>query len=98
VGACLRRVLAEPPAAALRAGVLFELGQLETMQAPVAAVGHLTEAVESAADGPRRGEIALALSEALALGGRFRDAVDLLATAAAEASDERCGERCRPRC
>lgn len=89
---CLRRVLAEPPPAALRAGVLFELGQLETMQAPAAAAGHLTEALESTADWPRRGEIALALSEALALGGRFRDAVDLLASTAAEASDQRCRE------
>lgn len=86
---CLRRVLAEPPPAVLRADVLSELGQLETMQAPVAAAGHLTEALEATADWPRRGEIALALSEALALGGRFRDAVDLLAAVAAEAGDER---------
>ncbi len=81
---CLERALAEPPPPAERAGVLFELGQLETMQAPAAAAGHLTEALAGTADWPRRGDIALSLSEALALGGRFAEAVDLLAAAAGE--------------
>lgn len=85
---CLQRALAEPPPVQVRADVLFELGGLETMQAPAAAVGHLTEALTGTTGWPRRGEIALALSEALALGGRFADAVELLARTAAEAGDE----------
>jgi DNA-binding CsgD family transcriptional regulator len=89
---CLQRVLAEPPPAAERAEVLFGLGQLETMQAPVSAAEHLSEALAGTADWPRRGEIAQALSESLALAGRFADAVDLLARTAAEAGDERARE------
>ncbi len=89
---CLQRVLAEPPRAALRADVLFELGQLEATQAPPAAVAHLTEALAGTADWPRRGEIALALGEALALGGCFADAMDLLERIAAEPADERSRE------
>ena len=89
---CLQRVLAEPPPAAERAEVLFGLGQLETMQAPVSAAVHLGEALAGTADWPRRGEIAQALSESLALAGRFADAVDLLARTAAEAGDERARE------
>ena len=85
---CLQRVLAEPPPAAMRAGVLLELGQLEAMQAPAAAVSHLTEALAESPDWPRRGAISLTLGEALALGGRFSEAVDLLARTAAEAADE----------
>ena len=85
---CLQRVLAGPPPAAMRAGVLLELGQLEAMQAPAAAVSHLTEALAESPDWPRRGAISLTLSEALALGGRFSEAVDLLARTAAEAADE----------
>jgi hypothetical protein len=84
----LRRALAEPPAASLRADVLFELGQLETMQEPAEAAGHLSEALTGTAEWPRRGEITLALSEALALGGRFADAVGLLARTAAEVGEE----------
>jgi hypothetical protein len=82
---CLRRVLAEPPPAGIRADVLFELGQLETMQAPATAAGRLQESLDATPDWPRRGAVALALSEALALGGRFGDAVRLLAGTAAEA-------------
>src|SRR5271166_1881758 len=84
---CLQRVLAEPPPAAMRADVLLELGQLEAMQAPAAAVSHLTEALAETPDWPRRGAISLTLSEALALGGRFSEAVDLLAKTA-ETADE----------
>ena len=72
----------------MRADVLFELGQVEAMQAPATAAAHLTEALDHTADWPRRGQIAVALSEALALGGRFSDAVDLLATTADQADDE----------
>ena len=73
---------------ALRADVLFELGQLETMAEPAEAARHLREALTGTAGWPRRGEITLALSEALALGGRFADAVGLLARTAAEAGEE----------
>ena len=86
--ACLQRALAEPPAPTVRADVLFELGQAEAMQAPATAAAHLTEALDHTADWPRRGQIAVALSEALALGGQFSDAVDLLATTADQADDE----------
>lgn len=88
---CLQRALAEPAPANQRAGVLFELGPLEAMQAPAAASGHLTEAL-AGTDWPQRGEIALALGEALALGGRFGDAVHLLSTMASEATGERSRE------
>ena len=72
---CLERALAEPPPAAARADVLYELGAGQTFHSPASAVEHLSEALELTDDWPRRGEIALALSEALALSGRFADAV-----------------------
>jgi DNA-binding CsgD family transcriptional regulator len=85
---CLHRALAEPPAADARADVLFALGTLEIMLDPAAAVGHLGEALADTASWPGRGEIALALAEALALGGQFEAGVDLLTRASAEAPDE----------
>jgi tetratricopeptide (TPR) repeat protein len=84
----LRRALAEPPAVGVRADVLFELGRLESLQEPGEAARHLSEALTGTAEWPRRGKITLALSEALALGGRFADAVGLLATATAEVGEE----------
>jgi thioredoxin-like negative regulator of GroEL len=84
--------LAEPPGPDERADVLFELGALETMQDPAAAAGHLSEALGRTTSWPRRGEIALALAEALALGGQFAAAVHLLTSASAEAADERSRE------
>lgn len=72
---CLERALAEPPPPGARADVLYELGAARTFHSPASAVGHLTEALELTRSWPRRGEIALALSEALALCGRFQDAV-----------------------
>jgi DNA-binding CsgD family transcriptional regulator len=89
---CLQRALAEPPAAGERADVLFELGTLETMQDPAIAVAHMSEALADSAGWPRRGEIALALAEALALGGQFAAGVDVLSRASAEAVDERSRE------
>jgi DNA-binding CsgD family transcriptional regulator len=89
---CLQRALAEPPAARARADVLLELGTLETMQDPATAVTHLSEALADTAESPRRGEIALALAEAQALGGQFAAAVDVLTRASAEAVDERSRE------
>jgi DNA-binding CsgD family transcriptional regulator len=89
---CLQRALAEPPATSERADVLFELGALETMQDPPAAAVHLTEALTNIAGWPRRGEVALALAEALALGGQFGTAVELLTRTSAEAADDRSRE------
>ena len=86
---CLERALAEPPAAGARADVLFELGSVEAMQAPVTAARHLTEALAATAAFPMRGRIALALGDALALSGRFASAVSLLGTTVAELDDER---------
>ena len=85
---CLERALAEPPPTAERAELLFELGSLQAMHAPAIAAEHLDDALAATASFPLRGTIALALGEALALGGRFADAVDLLARTAAEPGAE----------
>ena len=82
---CLARALAEPPPAGDRATVLCELGTAETTLAPAAALAHLTEALGLAGEWPQRGEISLALGEALALSGRFADAVRVLRQALDEA-------------
>ena len=84
---CLERALAEPPPAAARADVLYELGAAQTFHSPASAVEHLSEALELTDDWPRRGEIALALSEALALSGRFADAVTTVQSALAESGE-----------
>ncbi len=84
---CLERALAEPPPAAARADVLYELGAARTFHSPASAVEHLSEALELTDGWPRRGEIALALSEALALSGRFADAVTAVQSALAESGD-----------
>jgi DNA-binding CsgD family transcriptional regulator len=89
---CMQRALAEPPAAGVRADVLFELGSLETMQDPATSVTHLRQALADTAGWPRRGQISLALAEALALGGQFAAGVDVLGRASAEAVDERSRE------
>jgi DNA-binding CsgD family transcriptional regulator len=72
---CLRRALAEPPSNATRVEVLFELGQIEKMQDPAAAITHLTEALVQSAPGDGQAAIALALGEALTLGGRLGEAI-----------------------
>ena len=72
---CLERALTEPPAPEARGQVLFELGSAQIFRAPAAAVDNLTEALARATGWPGRGEIALALGRALALCGRFADAV-----------------------
>jgi DNA-binding CsgD family transcriptional regulator len=83
---CLARALAEPPPPGDRAAVLHELGSAESTLAPDAALAHLTEALSLAAGWPLRGEISLALGEALALGGRFADAVRILRQALDESA------------
>jgi len=89
---CLERALAEPPPAAARADVLYELGAGQTFHSPASAVKHLSEALELTGDWPRRGEIALALSEALALSGRFADAVTTVQNALAESGASQGGQ------
>ena len=86
---CLERALAEPPAAGARGDVLFELGSAQTFHAPAAAAEHLAEALARSAGWPCRGEIALALSQALGLCGRFADAVEVLQAAISESGDDR---------
>jgi DNA-binding CsgD family transcriptional regulator/tetratricopeptide (TPR) repeat protein len=85
---CLERALAEPPPAEIRGDVLLELGSARTFQAPVAAASHLAEALAGTTSWPRRGEIALALSQALALCGRFDAAADVLRAAIAAAGSD----------
>ena len=86
---CLERALAEPPAPQVRGQVLFELGGAEIFAAPPAAVENLTEALARDAGGPGRGEVALALGRALALCGRFADAVHVLQEALAGCGEDR---------
>jgi DNA-binding CsgD family transcriptional regulator/tetratricopeptide (TPR) repeat protein len=89
---CLRRAVAEPPPAHLRGEVLFELGAAELAQAPAEACAHLTEAL-AGTRGTRRSQVALTLGEALALSGRFTDAVHVLQTAITEQDDDDCSTR-----
>ncbi|MGH3236240.1 MAG: LuxR C-terminal-related transcriptional regulator, partial [Streptosporangiaceae bacterium] len=86
---CLERALAEPPSAGVRGDVLLELGSAQTFHAPAAAAEHLAEALARSASWPRRGEIALALSQALGLCGRFADAVEVLQAALGASGDDR---------
>jgi DNA-binding CsgD family transcriptional regulator len=85
---CLLRALEEPPPPQARAAVLAELGSAEILQDPKVAAGHLTEALAAAAGPSGRAAVALPLSEAMALGGRFDDAVSLLVTTLAGMSDD----------
>ena len=85
---CLERALAEPPGPGIRGQVLLELGRVKTMQAPGSAVGYLTEALQLARDRPARATIALALAAALAICGRFAEAVGTLEAAIGESGSE----------
>ena len=84
---CLERALTEPPPAGLRAEVLYELGTSRTFHAPALAVDNLSKALAAADAWPLRGEIAVALSESLALCGRFADAVTTVQDVLREAAD-----------
>lgn len=86
---CLERALAEPPPAGARGDVLFELGSTQTFHAPAAAAEHLAEALARTEAWPRRGEIALALSQALGLCGRFAEAAEVLQAAIGTSGDDR---------
>jgi DNA-binding CsgD family transcriptional regulator len=85
---CLERALAEPPGPGIRGQVLLELGRVKTMQAPASAVGYLTEALQLARDKSARATIALALAAALAICGRFAEAVGTLEAAIGESGSE----------
>jgi DNA-binding CsgD family transcriptional regulator len=85
---CLERALAEPPSPGARGDVLFELGSTQTFHAPAAAAEHLAEALARSTDWPRRGEITLALSQALGLCGRFADAAEVLQTVIGASGDD----------
>ncbi len=85
---CLERALAEPPSPEVRGDVLLELGRAETMHAPASAVVHLAESLRVTTDTQRCAAIALALAAALALCGRFADAVARLEAAIAQCGDE----------
>ncbi len=117
---CLERALAEPPPARARPEVLAELGLSEVRAAPAVAAGHLAEALRMSEPAKmtaralaRRVPVALALSEALALCGRFADGVAVLEATLADceseaaaggrarlrrASSPRMSPRSRPRC
>ena len=85
----LERALHEPPVDGVRAEVLLELGSVEVDQTPALAVEHLTEALELSHGHRQRRAVTLALSQALALVGRFRDAADLLNVTIAALDDTR---------
>jgi DNA-binding CsgD family transcriptional regulator len=77
----LDRALSEPPSARIVAGVRFELGLAEAAAQRPSAIAHLEAAHASAQDRRERATVALALSEMLMLGGRWRDVYPLLAQA-----------------
>ena len=86
--AYLRRALAEPPAAADRAEVLGELGLAETHTDPIAAAGHLRQAIDGLDDPARRTQAVLAYAHTLNLFGRqVSESAELL-----RETSERLGE------
>ena len=92
---CLERALAEPPPARARPEVLAELGLAEVRAAPAVAAGHLAEALRMSRPEKmtvrglaRQVPVALALSEALALCGRFADGVAVLEATLADCERE----------
>lgn len=84
----LARALREPPDAASRADVLFELGAAEVVRDPEGGIAHLREALERADDGARRAEIALTLGDALAVLGRLAEGITVLEGGLAELHGE----------
>lgn len=84
---CLERALAEPPSADDRRDVLLELGMAEIRHDPAKARAHLAAAL-AATTGPRRGEVSLALGEALALSGLMTEAVRVFQAALEEQPDD----------
>jgi DNA-binding CsgD family transcriptional regulator len=93
---CLHRALTEPPPDDDRADVLFELGVAETFRTPAVAASRLAHVLELSPGWPRRGEVALALAEAVALSGRFRDATIVLEAAISDARTSGYGAASEP--
>jgi DNA-binding CsgD family transcriptional regulator len=86
----LNRALAERPPAAQRTTLLRRAAQVEVSAGREAALAHLQEAMELAADARERAEIALEIAEAYAALFRWIDSVDVIKRALADlgASDE----------
>ncbi|RKS72585.1 putative ATPase [Motilibacter peucedani] len=83
--AYLARALAEPPESEdLRATLLLELGQLETLADAGAAVGHLEQAYALAADPGTRARAAQVLAHTLVFGGERGSASAFARRAAAD--------------
>ncbi len=85
--AYLRRALDEPPSAAERLDVLYELGEAELNTNPTDALEHLSRAVEDLEVAARRPDIALAYERAVNLLGRHGDANDVLLALSDSARD-----------
>jgi DNA-binding CsgD family transcriptional regulator len=83
----LRRALDEPPGPDVRPAVLAELGKAEVRTGePAAAVAHLAAALAGATDARARAALAHDLAIGLVAPGHYREAVGMLAEAAAAAS------------
>jgi DNA-binding CsgD family transcriptional regulator len=84
---CLQRALAEPAPSDVRPDLLVELGTAMLVTAPAEACTHLRDAL-AGTSGAQRIQVILALSEALALCGRFSDAVRVLQASMADRRDD----------
>jgi DNA-binding CsgD family transcriptional regulator len=78
---CLRRALEEPPSAAERVGVLWELGRAEGMLASGQGVDRLREAFATVARPELRAEIAIELAGQLLTVGGLAEAADVCRSA-----------------
>jgi DNA-binding CsgD family transcriptional regulator len=83
----LERALAEPPAAELRAEVLFELGTAEA-RTDLGGVSRLRESLSLTVDPHKRAEIALALGSTVGLAGDHVLAADVLEAGLEEVHDD----------
>jgi DNA-binding CsgD family transcriptional regulator len=79
----LRRVLAEPPPAEIRSGLLLDLGMAEASLGHADWHEHLQGAVDTAPNEEAAAEAALVLAHALSGAQRFGEAVEVLDRAAA---------------
>jgi DNA-binding CsgD family transcriptional regulator len=86
--AYLRRALAEPPAVGERGAVLRRLGVVESLAGDLGAEDALHEAMRLATTARERAELALDLSSAYVLTGRFGAAVGALEEAIDQVQDD----------
>jgi tetratricopeptide (TPR) repeat protein len=82
----LRRALDEPPPAAQRPTVLFELGAAERLLNGPRAIGHLQEALALTEDPAYRAQIAISLGGTLLWAGRLSEAKTVFEQALADPS------------